>query len=188
MLTGHAEDDIRRAGGRDDLARGVETGGDGLLQLDVFVVASRGLDGLQAEVGEGADVDEIDIGAAAQILIRGHELAAPLGGELLAGLAGNVVAGRDAVTDIAVRAGVHVGDGAGADDADSHSVLSVYRSQSNDPRRAMAEPWLHRENHGDSTVIPRCFCGDFTVESRCFCGDFTVESRCFHGGITVFLR
>ena len=143
VLAGHAEHDRSRVGGGDDLARGVEIGGDGLLQLDVFVVAGRGLDGLQAEVGEGADVDEIDIRAAAQILIRRHELAAPERGELLAGLAGNIVAGGDAVADIAVRAGVHVRDGARADDADSHGVLSVYRSRPENPRRAAySRPWL----------------------------------------------
>jgi len=52
VLAGHAEHDRSRVGGGDDLARGVEIGGDGLLQLDVFVVAGRGLDGLQAEVGK----------------------------------------------------------------------------------------------------------------------------------------
>ena len=77
VLAGHAEHDRGRVGGRHDLARGVEIGGDRLLQLDVFVVAGRGLDGLQTEVGEGADVDEIDIRAAAQILIRRDELAGP---------------------------------------------------------------------------------------------------------------
>ena len=60
-------------------------------------------DRLQAEIGEGADVDEIDFGGDAHFLIRLDEFAAVLVGETASAFLEDVGANGEFEADILVR-------------------------------------------------------------------------------------
>ena len=78
------------------------------------------LERLQPEIGERADIDVIHLRMAANFLVGGDELAAPLFREPLAVDLVDVRADGDLVADVLVRLGVFVRNRARADDAYSH--------------------------------------------------------------------
>ena len=131
VLADHAEHDAGVARGLHHLAGGGEAGGDGLLDLDVFAGFGADAEGLQAEIGEGADVHVVDFGVPAELFVGGDEDAAVLRGEGLAVLFIDVGAGCDAEADVLVRLGVFVGNRSRSDNSYSHGlpliIMRVHR-------------------------------------------------------------
>ena len=67
------------------MRRAVATlGGNGLLHLDVLAGLGADLERLQAEIREGADIHEVHLRVAADLLVRADEFGAVLSRELRA--------------------------------------------------------------------------------------------------------
>jgi hypothetical protein len=79
---------------------------------------------LEAEIGESADVDVVDVGMAADFFVGRDEDFAPCCAAKLPA-ADRIDVGADgyAETDVPVGKGVLVGDGSGSDYSDSHDLL-----------------------------------------------------------------
>jgi peptidyl-prolyl cis-trans isomerase SurA len=122
MLADDAEHDSGGAGDLDHPARGGEVGGDGLLHLDMLAGFGADEEGLEAEIREGADIDVIDVGVAADFLEGGDENATMKGGKIRAAGRIDVRAGGYLKADVPVRLGVFVGNGSRSNDAYSHEV------------------------------------------------------------------
>ena len=78
------------------------------------------LDRLQAEVGQRADVDEVEVRMRAHLLVVAGHRRAVARGEALGRVAIDVRADVQLVAEALVDLCVQVRDGAGPDDADSH--------------------------------------------------------------------
>jgi hypothetical protein len=102
-----------------------EIGGDGFLDLNMFTGLGANLQRLQAEIGERAEIDIVDIGVAADLFISGDEGGAVPCGEVLAAHGIDVGAHRNAETDVPIGEGVFVGDGSGSDYSYSHVVTLI---------------------------------------------------------------
>src|SRR5579883_2860043 len=120
VLAHHAQQDAAAPGGLDHLPRGFEVGRDRLLHLHVLAGLGADCDGLKAEVREGADVDVVHLGVAADLLEGADEFAAVLIREPPAACFENIGADRQLESDVAIHLGVLVRDRARADHSDSH--------------------------------------------------------------------
>src|SRR5579883_1903704 len=120
VLAHHAQQDAAAPGGLDHLPRGFEVGRDRLLHLHVLAGFGADCDGLKAEVREGADVDVVHLGVAADLLEGADEFAAVLIREPPAACFENIGADRQLESDVAIHLGVLVRDRARADHSDSH--------------------------------------------------------------------
>ena len=88
-----------------------------------FFVCGADLQGLQAEIREGADVHEIHSGVAAHLLVSADELRAVPLGEPAAGFLVDVRANGQAEADVPVGLGVLPGDRSRSDHSDVHDGL-----------------------------------------------------------------
>src|SRR5579864_9244128 len=83
---------------------------------------------LEAEVREGADIHVIDIGVAADLLVRRDVFSPVLFRELASWLGKDVRTDRNLVANVFVGARMHLRDRAGTDHSDSHgNVYSTVR-------------------------------------------------------------
>src|SRR6185436_8378822 len=87
-----------------------------------------GFDGLEAEIGERADVDVVDFGMTADFLVGFYEFQAVLIGELAAAGLVDIGADGELKTYIPVGLRMLMRDGARADHSDSQELCSIATS------------------------------------------------------------
>lgn len=133
MLAHDAQGDFGGVGEIDHLASLGQVGSNGLLQHDGALDVCAKLNGFEMRIREAADVYVIDARMLAQLRDRANKLGIPFLGELVAASGGFVVAGDQFEADVFIGARVHVGDGAGADETDSQSPVSVPQMDTSRP-------------------------------------------------------
>ena len=136
-----------------------------------------GADGIEPERRKRADVHEIDLGMPADVFVPLDELRAVRGGERAPLVLRDIGAGANRVADVLVRARVHAGDRAGADDADAetHSLV-VAGPHPHD---------LYLATFGRSTVVVTLIClvRQSSLDLRQFFRRpraFAIRRRCAH--------
>ena len=103
VLAHHAKQDPAPARGLDHLARRIEGGCNRFLHLHMLAMLGADFDGLQPEIGKGADVYVVHIGMAADLLVARDKFSAvPLGKTAARGLE-NVCADGQLVANVFVH-------------------------------------------------------------------------------------
>src|SRR5580658_1885832 len=130
VLADHAElnSGMARHG---DHARG-RCGSDGhrLLHQHMLFVARAQLNRGQPVAGKGAYVEKVDVSARCELFGSGNKLSAPGLSKLAAALRGAIRARGELIADILVSLRVLAGNGAGADDCNSHEWICSVRDES----------------------------------------------------------
>src|SRR6185312_12245854 len=154
MLTYHVQQNARLVRDVDHLSRGFEIRRDRLLHLYVLLRFSTDFNGLEAEIGERADIDNVHFRVAAEFFIRCDEFAAMQIGELAAGRSVNIRADGQLEPDVFVGFRMFVRDRTRANDSDSHDLPSKKISRFQETN----EPSGNRRRGSGGTARPyrRC--------------------------------